>query len=216
MNFISANVELLFASHLTLTYRAREKSWETSEDRNRRIIEQCREDRHRFLRCLRKEIGEFLWVREFQTRGVVHFHVVTAKPVGQERVAQVWSRASGQLHDDYVRRHGVKVDPISSQGGVRRCVGRYIGKGKQKTLPKGIDGAGCWWGRSRGLNLALLDEIIWLDPSEGYRKPSQPRIVRVCEVEAKGRLGWRPRRRLFGGLEGRLAARQSMFHLCSS
>lgn len=146
--FISANVELLFASHLTLTYRARQESWETGTERNLRIIEQCREDRHRFLRCLRNEIGEFLWVREFQGRGVVHFHVLTEKLVGQDRVSEVWSRASGQLYDDDVRRHGVKVDEISSQRGVRNYLGRYIGKEKQKTLPKGIDGAGRTSGRA--------------------------------------------------------------------
>lgn len=92
--------------------------------------------RHCLLRCLRKEIAEFLWVREFQARGVVHFRVLTERPFSHERVAEVWSRALGQLHDDDVRRYGVKVDPISSQGGAlsRKSGCRWTTPGPQRRL----------------------------------------------------------------------------------
>lgn len=48
--FIAANVELLFASHLTLTYQACTESWETVTERSLRTIEPCHEDRYRCLR----------------------------------------------------------------------------------------------------------------------------------------------------------------------
>ena len=74
--FIAANVELFFKAHVTLTYRAQQASWETAGDRNRRFVGRCKQDLHRFLRALRAELGEYLWVREFQQRGVVHHHQI--------------------------------------------------------------------------------------------------------------------------------------------
>jgi hypothetical protein len=177
--FITANADLFFRSHLTLTYRAVQESWESVGDRNLRFVKRCRADLHRFLRCIRREIGEYLWVREFQQRGAVHFHVLSELEVAQERAAAAWCRATNQAHDEAVLRHGVQADAIRSQNGARSYVSRYIGKERQKELPEGVDGAGRWWGRSRGLRLAVLEDIVWLDRSEGVRRPKQLRIVRI-------------------------------------
>ena len=187
--FIAANVDLFFRSHITLTYRAAQAAWETAGDRNRRFVKRCRADLHRFLRALRAELGEYLWVREFQRRGVVHFHVLAEKDLSEVRAAEAWGRASGQLEDEAVLRHGVKVDAIRSQGGAKRYLGQYIGKEKQKELPDGVDGAGRWWGRSRGLKLAMLEEIVWLDRSDMFRRKAQLRIVRVLRRYIERRFG---------------------------
>ena len=53
--FITANADLFFGSHITLTYRARQAEWESSGERNRRYVGRCREDRHRFLRALHSD-----------------------------------------------------------------------------------------------------------------------------------------------------------------
>jgi hypothetical protein len=179
LEFIAANADLFFAAHTTVTYRATQAAWETVGERNARFVKRCSADLHRFLRCLRRELGEYLWVREFQRRGVVHFHVLSERAITSERAAVAWGRASGQLHDGAVLGHGVRVDPIGSQRGVRSYVGRYVGKERQKELPEGVDGAGRWWGRSRGLKLAMLQEFIWLDPAEDFRMPSELTIVRI-------------------------------------
>jgi len=179
LRFIAANVDSAFESMITLTYRAREKAWETRAERNRRVIQHCQADLHRFLRCLAGEIGAYLWVREFQRRGVVHYHVICQRMISPERATEAWCRASRQLDDAAVLRRGAKVDPIRSQGGALSYVGRYLGKERQKQLPVGVEGAGRWWGRSRSLKLAMLDEVIWLDRSEGIRRSAELRIVRV-------------------------------------
>ena len=145
--FIALNVDATFKSLLTLTYRAREATWESEAERNRRVIRRSQADRHRFLRCLGQELGAYLWVREFQARGVVHYHVICERDVPQERVTEVWCRATGQLEDEAVLRHGVRVDSIRSQGGALSYVARYLGKECQKALPAGVEGAGRWWGR---------------------------------------------------------------------
>ena len=208
--FIAANVDLFFKSHFTLTYHARQQAWESLGERNRRVVKRCSSDLHRFLRAVRKEAGEYLWVREFQKRGVVHFHLLTEHAVPEQRAAELWGHATDQLHDAAVLRHGVKVDEIKSQGGARKYLGRYIGKEKQKSLPVGVDGAGRWWGRSRGLPLALLEDICWLDRSDGFRRPIQLRIVRILRRWVEKRFGRRYRGGAFldygGELTSKLAA----------
>src|SRR5262245_60746360 len=75
LEFVSANAELPFQSIVTLTYRANVASWETDADRNRRVARGSKRDLNRFLTCLRRELGAYLWVMEFQARGVIHFHL---------------------------------------------------------------------------------------------------------------------------------------------
>jgi len=193
--FIAANVDLFFKVDVTLTHRAQQAALETAGDRNPRFVERCKRDLHRFLRALRAELGEYLWVREFQKRGVVHYHLLAQHDVPESRVSESWARATGQLDDGAVLEHGIKVDAIKSQGGVRSYLGRYIGKEQQKELPAGVDGAGRWWGRSRVLPLALLEDILWLARSEGHRRPAQLRIVRVPRRYIEKRF----RRRYRGG-----------------
>jgi hypothetical protein len=205
--FISANVDLFFRSHVTLTYRAAQAAWETAGERNRRFVRRCKEDLHRFLRALRAELGEYLWVREFQQRGVVHFHVLAEKELAETRAAEAWGRASAQLEDEDVLRHGVKVDPIQSQNGAKRYLAKYIGKEKQKDLPVGVDGAGRWWGRSRGLKLAILEEIVWLDRSDMFRRKAQLRIVRILRRYVERRFGRRYAGGAFIDYGGELTAR---------
>ena len=87
--FVAANVDSAFKSLLTLTYRARADAWESDAERNGRVIRRSQADRHRFLPCLAVELGAYLWVREFQDRGVVHYHVITENAVSQERATEV-------------------------------------------------------------------------------------------------------------------------------
>ncbi len=177
--FVAANADSTFTSLLTLTYRARTDAWESDAERNRRVIRRSQADRHRFLRCLHGELGHYLWVREFQTRGVVHYHVLCERVITQERATVAWCRATGQLEDEAVLRHGVKVDEVRSQGGALSYVARYLGKERQKQLPVGVEGAGRWWGRSISLRLATVAEVVWLDRAEGIQRGPELTIVRI-------------------------------------
>jgi len=181
-------VDLFIRSHITLTYRAQQASWESAGDRNRRVVTRRRADLHRFLRGLRSELCEYLWVRGFQKRGVVHFHTQCVHEVAGLRAAQAWGRASDQLQDQAVLHHGVKVDPIQNQQGARIFLGHCFGKEKQKELPQGIDGAGIWWGRSRGLKLALLEALIWLDRPDNYRRQVALSISLVLRPPSRSQL----------------------------
>jgi hypothetical protein len=178
LRLLALNSGGAFRSLLTLTYRARELAWEEQPSRNRRVVKRSKADLHRFLRCLRAELGLYLWVQEFQKRGVIHYHVLCTSEVSKERVGEVWTRASGQADDPDVLRHGVDVQETRSDRGVRDYVGRYVGKESQKNLPPGVDNAGRWWGASRSLKPIVLEEVVWLDTSDDVIRPRELRIRR--------------------------------------
>jgi hypothetical protein len=173
------NADAVFRSHVTLTYRARTETWELDEDRNRRMVRRSKEDLHRFLRCLRREGGDYVWAQEFQERGVIHYHVLFVEAVAEERAAVVWARVIDQLQDKDVLRHGAKVRAVENDGGARGYVSRYVGKGRQKFLPPGVDNAGRWWGRSRSLRLMELEDVVSFDPKEPFMRTAEVRVLRA-------------------------------------
>ena len=179
LRLIALNAGAEFRSLVTLTYRARTEDWESDRERNLRIVQHSKADLHRFLRCLRKYLGDYLWVQEFQKRGVVHYHILCTALVDRARIAEVWARASGQIGDDAVLRIGADVKEVESQRGVRDYAAAYIGKEKQKSLPAGVEGAGRWWGRSRSLEVVVLDELTWLDTHENVIWKLPERIGRI-------------------------------------
>ncbi len=160
MEFVSANVSTPLRTVITLTYHAVAGRGESDALRNYRIVTRGKRDLNRFLSCMRRELGAYLWVQEFQERGVLHYHVLCEHEVRQERVAVVWCRATEELDDPGAIRHAVLVEAIDEEGAARKYVGRYVGKGRQKQLPPGVAQGGRWWGRSRRLTLALVDEIV--------------------------------------------------------
>jgi hypothetical protein len=76
LEFVAANLEARFQTLVTLTYHANVERWEDDAERNRRVVLRSKRDLNRFLSCLRGEFGQYLWVQEFQQRGVVHYHVL--------------------------------------------------------------------------------------------------------------------------------------------
>lgn len=160
LEFAAANVAGRFRTLLTLTYHANVENWEDDGERNRRIAERTKRDLNRFLTCMRKALGDYLWVQEFQARGVVHYHVLCTGEPSAERVSVAWCRATGELDDAAALRHAAKTEQIGHERSARGYLGRYLGKARQKVLPPGIEGIGRWWGRSRGLKFLLLEEVL--------------------------------------------------------
>jgi hypothetical protein len=160
LEFIAANCAGQFKSLITMTYRAKMASWEDIDGRNLRIVRRSKRDLNRFLNCVRRELGHYLWVQEFQARGVVHYHLMCGGEPSQERCSWAWLRATGEWRDEHAALHSVKVESVRGERKVRSYLGRYLGKGRQKCLPEGMEGAGRWWCRSRGLVLEIVRQIV--------------------------------------------------------
>ena len=158
--FVFANVGTRFRSLVTLTYHAVAESWEDDGARNRRIVSRSKRDLNRFLTAMRPQLGAYLWVQEFQARGVVHYHLIGERELSEPEVRLVWCRAIDALDDAAARRSAAKVDAIQNEAQVRKYLGHYVGKLRQKLLPVGVNGAGRWWGASRSIQLVVLSELV--------------------------------------------------------
>jgi hypothetical protein len=175
---VAANAAVAFRTHMTLTYHANVERWEEDGERNARVARRSKRDLNRFLSALRKEAGAYLWVREFQARGVVHYHMLTEGAVSEERVRVVWCRAIDALGDVHALRYGTKVEVIENQLRSRSYLGRYVGKERQKALPAGVAAAGRWWGRSQGMELDLVLELVSCEAGGTRANPARVRVLR--------------------------------------
>jgi hypothetical protein len=179
LEFVAANAAVEFRTFLSLTYRENPEAWEEVADRNARVVRRSKHDLNRFLSALRKEVGAYLWAREFQERGVVHYHVLTEGAVSEERARVVWCRAIGALGDVHVLRHGAKVRVVKNQMRSRLYLVRYVGKEIQKKLPAGVAAAGRWWGRSRGMKLDLVLQLVSCEAGATRANPARVRVLRT-------------------------------------
>jgi hypothetical protein len=204
---VAANVGCEFRSHLTLTYHGVTVEGEGEHGRNLRIARRAKRDLNRFLSVMRPSLGRYLWVMEFQKRGVVHFHALCEHQVEQARVALAWCRATGELGDIQASRHAVLVDAVRDQMAARNYVGRYLGKVDQKALPPGVVMAGRWWGRSRGLALVVLDEVLSCSADCDVPVPAGVRTVRTLRRWLTRQLGWKFRGGSFVSWGDRLTGR---------
>lgn len=207
LDFIAANGAAVFRSLLTLTYHAEAESWEGDEARNRRVVERSKADLNRFLQRMRGELGPYLWVQEFQSRGVVHYHLLSEGEPDPDKVGLAWCRATGELDDVAAMRHAVKVDRLRSERGARDYLGRYLGKGRQKSLPPGVEAAGRWWGRSRSLELAKLDEIVTGGAKDWRSDRASQQVVRCLRRYVGKVFGGKFRGGMFVDRGGALSAR---------
>jgi len=205
--FIAANCACEFKSLITLTYHAEAQNWEDVEGRNLRIVRRSKTDLQRFLNCMRKELGHYIWVQEFQGRGVIHYHLLCEGEPSQERCTWAWLRATGEWRDEQAIEHAVKVDAVKGERQVRSYLGRYLGKGRQKNLPPGIDGAGRWWCRSRGLKLVMLRQIISHSPQGGNMRHEAVCVLRSFRRWLSGEVHFRVTSGMFIDWPGKLSAR---------
>ena len=209
LEFSAANVAGLFHSLLTLTYHADAPDWAAAE-RNHRMVQRSKADLNRFLSNMRRKLGPYLWVQEFQERGVIHYHVLCQGTPSEQQVTVAWLRATGGLDDLAAWRHGVKVEEIKSERAARSYLGRYMGKARQKVLPPGVSGAGRWWGRSLSLQLLLLEEVVAGEAGFGRAIPEGMRIHRCLRKYVSKRFKGKFRGGMFldwgGELAGKLQA----------
>jgi hypothetical protein len=190
--FLVANAATVFRSMLTLTYRAVFAGVEDAL-RNAEIVRRSKRDLNRFLSCMRRELGAYFWVQEFQQRGVIHYHVMCESELSQERVALVWCRSIGALGDQAALKHGAKVDPIRGEREARVYLGAYVGKQRQKVLPPGVAAAGRWWGRARSVSLLTLATVVTCTRGDVHHAEIEARIVRAARRYLKGKLGFKYR-----------------------
>lgn len=109
-----------------------------------------------FLVALRRRfpgVG-YLWILEFQRRGIPHFHLYLtlqhSAEIG-ETLGRIWNRLVESYDHDHLafHIHSKNFMPWSMGTGSYLC--KYLDKEAQKAVPEGFTGIGRFWGHSRGL-----------------------------------------------------------------
>jgi hypothetical protein len=133
-----------------------------------------RETKHHvnmWLKRLNRAFPEicYLWILEFQERGVPHFHIFLSYPRDtpglQEMMAEAWHEIADSDSEEHLCFHLHPKNFIAWEMGMGGYVCKYLDKEHQKRIPEGFEGVGRFWGCSRGLrrvervvNLEELDE----------------------------------------------------------
>jgi hypothetical protein len=108
----------------------------------------------------------YLWVLEFQTRGVPHFHVWLSLPHYmrglQLELAESWHRIAEPDSPEHLAFHLHHKNLIAWDMRSPGYLCKYLDKQSQKAVPLGFVGCGRFWGNSRGL-LAIPDGISAAD-----------------------------------------------------
>lgn len=104
----------------------------------------------------------YLWVLEFQTRGVPHFHIWLSLPHDlpglRNILAKSWHNIAEPDSPEHLAFHNHKKNLIAWDMYSPGYLCKYLDKESQKAVPAGYCGVGRFWGNSRGL-LAVPESI---------------------------------------------------------
>lgn len=114
---------------------------------------------HNFLVAIsRKYPGScYLWILEFQTRKVAHFHIFFSFPPcpeKQEWMTRKWLKIVGVQGEDYEKMykvHNFKGNFINWNMKKGGYLTKYLSKESQKHVPQGFQDVGRFWGNTRNL-----------------------------------------------------------------
>jgi hypothetical protein len=126
------------------------------------------------LQYLRDHFVKYLWVVEWQKRGVPHYHIWMDKrfddvPVWEDTglkswrgIALSWLKVTKQDNDQAAVEFALHQRCYTDWNVDIRVnyAKKYASKNLQKALPEGIKTFGRWWGCSRNLELAQQDVIL--------------------------------------------------------
>jgi hypothetical protein len=141
--------------------------------------------------------AKYLWILEFQSRGVPHFHVWLTVPYSEHlavKLGAAWNRIAEPASTEHLWWH-TKERVNRATGKVERSfmpwamkgagyLRKYMSKEAQKCVPDGFGFVGRFWGASRGLVPAPM--VI-----EGAHVPHPAGLTRTISkwVEARRRRG---------------------------
>lgn len=110
-----------------------------------------------FLNMIRKHYPDclYLWIAEFQSRGVLHYHLFLTLPHDHEGfhkfLAESWHRIAEPDSPEHLRFHLHQKNFIAWDMCSTYLAHKYLSKAAQKDIPTGFNGMGRFWGSSRNL-----------------------------------------------------------------
>ena len=125
----------------------------------------------RFLNWARSRgLRSYVWVRERQERGAIHYHLWTAGAFGatEAEIRTAWLDATGEGHDYASIRHAVQVVPWKGQ--VWYAVSEGAKRIQKRSAPATMASSGRYWGCSHDVSRAHLTVPLGIDGTRWFRK----------------------------------------------
>ena len=124
---------------------------------------QVKSHMNRFLNKFRRKFQgySYLWILEFQSRGVPHFHFFSSLPVTDPNrmiLAAMWADIVDPGNEALRKFHEHPKNFIQWDMGNGQYLCKYLDKEAQKHVPEKFDNVGRFWGASRGL-VGLPQEV---------------------------------------------------------
>lgn len=116
-------------------------------------IREAQNHMNTFLQFLRRKGGNYVWVKEFQSRGAVHFHICIDVWIPKNEIAQRWFNVVGSNDPKHLNA-GTRVEAIKNIDHASAYMCAYLKKSTQKIVPEGIENVGRFWGATRALLIA--------------------------------------------------------------
>jgi len=140
LKFLLGNTADLWKGMITLTYPA-------EFPKDGRV---CMRHLNAFLQFLRRRNIRYVWSKEFQERGALHYHIFVDKYIRKEDIALRWYNIVGSGDEKHLLA-GTRVEAIRSQGLIFHYISAYISKLTQKQVPDDFVNVGRFWGASRDI-----------------------------------------------------------------
>lgn len=117
---------------------------------------ELKEHLRKFLNSVKKTFPrfEYIWIAEFQTRGVPHFHFfsnIDHTPANHSTLSRKWHKIAGYGAENHAKVHGHRSNFIEWDMNNGSYLCKYLDKEHQKCIPEGFINFGRWWGNSRNL-----------------------------------------------------------------
>lgn len=179
LRFLAGNTSVALISQTCLTYHnSRPDGYTVKKHLNA------------WLTVVKKHHPSFkcLWVLEFQTRGVPHFHVWHNLPHDLDGLrpflAKSWNRIAEPESCEHMVWHNRRKNHIAWDMYSPSYLCKYLDKECQKAVPVGFSGVGRFWGNSRGLlatpDSYLPEDLEHLDQDEIDLVTGEVKSVHTC------------------------------------
>lgn len=205
LRFTASNASPPLISHFLMTYHQR-----CPDGR------EVKSDLNSFLTSLRRanlNVG-YLWILEFQKRGVPHIHLWLTSEVSyslHQFLAGRWNAIAEPGSSEHLRFHLHEKNFIAWEMRSARYLCKYLDKSRQKEIPVGFLGVGRFWGSSRGLVSvpSIVSDLELSDSFSLVTKKAAKQILRaLCKSQERKirNKKWKNQARRFGNytwMEGR-------------
>ncbi len=156
LSFVARNSGDILTSQFCLTYHEKNPDGSESKSHLNTFLTNIRQNRP-FLK--------YLWIMEFQKRGVVHYHLflnLSITPRNRRLLAVTWKRVTKESKK-HLKFHLSIQNFIKWKMNSGGYLTKYLQKIEQKGVPSDFENCGRFWGNSRGLvpppTFVTMDEL---------------------------------------------------------